>query len=413
MKRDKELSIIHELIRQLDSGKNIDAGVGYRNSTDVYTDVALAEREWEQLFKDHPQAISLSGSLPKPGSYMTIDDFGVPILATRDEDGRFRAFVNACRHRGARVAEGRGDSTRFMCPFHHWTYTSGGELASIPLQDQVGAIDKSCHGLVELPAVEKAGLLWVHPKADGAIDLEAQLGDLGVEMEHWNFGDYVFMGETEIKGRLNWKLANDTFGESYHFKRLHRNTLGNVFHGDVLGYEPEGRNHRFVLCSRNIDEVRQRPESEWTLPEVSTTLYYLFPNIQLNLGNGSIILVKIYPDKDAPNDPSRSVTRVEHYMSHEALRRIDTGEAEALTAENTYDRDLQQGDFVISFEAIKEVFDSTIEQEDYLMGMHQQRAAESGQLTHLIFGRNEPALHHYHAQHRDAMGLPPLEKLDL
>ena len=220
------------------------------------------------------------------------------------------------------------------------------------------------------------------------------------------------MGESEIKGRLNWKLANDTFGESYHFKRLHRNTLGNVFHGDVLAYEPEARNHRFVLCSRNIDNVRQRPESEWNLLEVSTTLYFLFPNIQLNLGNGSVIMVKMYPDRDAPNDPSKSVTRVEHYMSRDMLARVSDGSVQTLTAENTYDRDLE-GDFAISFEAIREVFDSTIEQEDYLMGQHQQRAAESGQLPHLIFGRNEPALHHYHAQFRDFMGLPPLEKLDL
>ncbi|MEM9174551.1 MAG: SRPBCC family protein [Myxococcota bacterium] len=412
MKREKELSIIHELIRQLDSGRNIDAGVGYRNSTDVYTDAALAEREWEALFKDHPQVISLSGSLPKPGSYLTIDDFGVPILATRDKHGQFRAFVNACRHRGARVAEGRGESTRFMCPFHHWTYTHAGDLASIPLQDQVGSIDKACFGLVELPSAERAGLLWVHPSAESELDLDAQLGALGVELEDWGLENFVFMGETEIKGRLNWKLANDTFGETYHFKRLHRNTLGNIFHGDVLDYETEGRNHRFVLCSRNIDEVRQRPESEWTLPEVATTLYYLFPNVQLNLGNASAILVKIYPDRDAPNDPSRSVTRVEHYMTHEAIQKLRSGDAQAITAENTYDRELE-GDFVVSFEAIKEVFDSTIEQEDYLMGVQQQRAAESGQLSHIVFGRNEPALHHYHARHREAMGLPPLEKLDL
>ena len=412
MKRELELSIIHEMLRQLDSGRNVDAGVAYRNSTDVYTDAALAGREWEELFRDHPQLIGLSGSIEKPGSYMTIDDFGVPILATRDKDGRFRAFLNACRHRGARIAEGKGESTRFMCPFHHWTYTNQGDLAAIPLQDQVGDIDKSCHGLVELPSAERGGLLWVHPNADGTIDLDAQLGTLGAEIDEWNLGDFVATGETEIKGRLNWKLANDTFGESYHFKRLHKDTLGNVFHGDVNVYASEGRNHRFVLCGRSIDEMRHLPESEWKLSECSNVLYFLFPNIQLTIGNGSVILIKIYPDRDAPDDPSRSVTRVKHYMSREAIEKARSGAANVLTAENAYATDLE-GDFVISFEALQEVFNSTIEQEDYLMGMHQQRAAESGQLPHLIFGRNEPALHHYHAQFRDAMGLPPLEKLDL
>ena len=58
------------------------------------------------------------------------------------------------------------------------------------------------------------------------------------------------------------------------------------------------------------------------------------------------------------------------------------------------------------------MFDSTIEQEDYLMGETTQQAAENGVLKHLIFGRNEPALHHYHNTFREALNLPPLEKVD-
>ena len=101
-----------------------------------------------------------------------------------------------------------------------------------------------------------------------------------------------------------------------------------------------------------------------------------------------------------------------HYLSQASIDKAKSADVVKLTAENTYDRDLE-GEVAFTFEAVREVFDSTIEKEDYLMGEHQQRAAESGQLPHLVFGRNEPALHHYHAQHRDAMGLPPLEKLDL
>ena len=56
-----------------------------------------------------------------------------------------------------------------------------------------------------------------------------------------------------------------------------------------------------------------------------------------------------------------------------------------------------------------EIFDSTIEQEDYQMGETTQQAAQSGLLDHVVFGRNEPALHHFHRNYREALGQPPLE----
>ena len=44
------------------------------------------------------------------------------------------------------------------------------------------------------------------------------------------------------------------------------------------------------------------------------------------------------------------------------------------------------------------------------MGEMQQKAAESGLLDHIIFSRNEPALHHFHNNYRDVLGLPRLEE---
>ena len=412
MKREVELGILDELLAQLDEGRNVDAGVMYRNPTASYTCRDVAKREQEVFFRDHPQLIALSGSLPEPGSYLTVEDFGVPVLATRDSSGRFRAFVNACRHRGARVAEGAGKSAAFMCPFHNWVYSHEGELKAIPLQDHVGAIDKKCHGLIELPAVEEGGLLWVHPRADGRIDLDQQLGSLGAEIASWGFGDFVHKGETVIEGRLNWKLANDTFGETYHFSRLHKNTLGQLFHGDALSYEEFGRNHRFVIATKMIDALRTRPRDEWSLRETTNPLYYLFPNIQLSFAAGTVNVIKMYPHPEHPDDPSRSLTRVLHYFTQELIDQVEQASADELRkAENPYERDGETPP-IPTLSGLTEIFASTIEQEDYLMGAHQQRTAESGQVDHLIFGRNEPALHHYHTHFRDALGMEPLERID-
>jgi len=409
MKQDLEIKILKELMRQLDEQKNVDAGLQMRAPTDMYTCPELAAKEWHAFFQNHPQLIGLSGDLPKPGSYFTVDEFGTPVLATREKDGKFHAFLNACRHRGVRVAnEPRGDAKRFSCPFHAWTYSNSGDLVAIPQEDHFGQIDKSCHSLIALPAVEQDGLLWVHPKPDGELDVTKLLGPLlADEIASWNFQEMRYLGESVIDMNLNWKLANDTFGETYHFQKLHKDTLGQIFYGDNLAYEEIGQHHRFVFANRNIDSLRDQPEEEWEFGKAANLLYYLFPNIQFNVGGGSVALIKIYPDAE---NPGRSITRVGHYFTDEALAAAeDAGdETTKVTAENVYDAGGREN-AVLSLEAISEVFDSTIEKEDYLMGETTQKAAESGLLDHVIFGRNEPALHHYHNTFRKALDLPPLE----
>ena len=177
MEHALQVEILKELMQQLDEGRNVDAGIQYRMPTSAYVCPDQAKRESEAFFQNHPQLIGLSGDLPEPGSFLTMNDFGTPILATRDKEGVFHAFLNACRHRSVEVAsEPRGRRSVFMCPFHQWSYANTGELLNIPDEDHFGAIDKSCHGLLELPAVERGGLLWVHPKVGGHLDLEALLG---------------------------------------------------------------------------------------------------------------------------------------------------------------------------------------------------------------------------------------------
>jgi len=405
VKREKQVEILSELLRQVESGRNIDCGEQLRMSTRHYHDPEIAQREWDTFFRGHTQLVGLSGDLPEPGSYFTTSDFGVPVLAVRGRDGEFRAFLNACRHRGVRVApEGRGEASKFTCPFHAWTYSNHGDLVAIPQQDQWGDIDKSCHGLKELPAEERDGVLWVHPQPDGVIDLDAQLGPLAEEIAGFDFGNLVYMGESVLDMRLNWKLANDTFGETYHFQKLHKDTLGNLFYGDNLAYEIYGRNHRFVFASRAIDQLREQPESEWNFEENANLLWFLFPNIQFNVGGGSVSMIKIYPH---PDDAGRSVTRVGHYFSQEAIDMQKQAEQDPTItvsgADEVYEYDEQS---IFSLEAITEVFVSTIEQEDYLMGESTQRAVESGLLDEVIFGRNEPALHHYHRTFAEALQIP-------
>jgi len=103
---------------------------------------------------------------------------------------------------------------------------------------------------------------------------------------------------------------------------------------------------------------------------------------------------------------------VVHYFSQELIDQAEQAGADELrNPENPYEYDGETRR-ITTLDALTEVFDSTVEQEDYLMGAHQQRTAESGQVDHLVFGRNEPALHHYHSHFREALGMEPLERIE-
>ena len=59
------------------------------------------------------------------------------------------------------MAEGCGHANKFTCPYHAWTFSTEGDLVAIYSNDQFGDLDKSEHGLTELPCLERAGLIWV------------------------------------------------------------------------------------------------------------------------------------------------------------------------------------------------------------------------------------------------------------
>lgn len=394
MRHDVQVRLIDEMLGRLDAGTNIDAGGLRRNPTAVYVDPELATRERAAFFNGYPQLIGLSGDLPEPGSFMTIDDLGVPILAARADDGTFVAMVNACRHRGARVVnEERGEARRFTCAFHHWSYATDGALVGLPKRDHFGRIDESCHGLIRLPAVERHGLLWVHPDPNGAIDVDALLTpELADELAHWQLDELHCTDRDHYDIACNWKLAIDTFGETYHFPALHQNTLNNGFHGNVSCYETFGRNHRFLLCRRSIDQMRHLPREEWNIAVATLPAYWLFPNVQLLPTVDGCFLVRVYPH---PTDPGRHISRIGFY-----LRPGVTEAAEGAEARAQLQRTLAQ------------MFASIIRDEDYVMSASQQATANSGALTEVVFGRNESPLHHYHNTYRAALGMELLPLLD-
>ena len=398
MVREEQLRLLNGLISHLDNKTNINAGGILKTPADTYISEERFEMEWSDFFLNHPQILGLSGDLPKPGTYVTTEDFGVPILAVRDEEGVFKAYANVCSHRGVTVESGsRGEKSKFSCPFHGWTFNNNGELVGYPKKDQFGEIDKDCYGLKQLPAKEKYGFLWVHPSSEGDIDLSELLGErLMEEFDSWDFESLIFANEETYSTDMNWKLAIDTFGETYHFSVLHKDSLFESFHGNCQMFDSFKRNGRLILCRRSIDEMRKLPESEWDICAGSLPVYYLFPNIIFMPTPEGAFLVKEYPAEESPH---KSFSKISFYFYPHVLEQIEELEKSGVNAKQ-YLEEQYSG------------FASVIRDEDYVAAASSHKGLLSGNLDYLTFGKNEPALHHYHNTYREALGLQslPLEK---
>jgi nitrite reductase/ring-hydroxylating ferredoxin subunit len=379
-------------MHHLDHDTNVDAGGQFRNPLSGYTCPEIADKEWATFFQDYPQVFGMSADLASEASFFTSTDLGKAILCTRDNAGQFHAFLNVCRHRGTVLErQQRGEKHLFSCPFHAWGYSNKGELVAVPKEDNFGAVDKSCHGLIELPAVEKHGLLWVNPDPFGDLAVDACLAGLAPELASRKLGRYIYSGGTRFDHAMNWRLAVGTFGETYHFNALHKNTLANHPYSNVQMYDTYGRSHRMMLCLKNVDTLRGTPESEWHILQATLPVYFCFSNTQLILGRGGPTLVRIYPEGGYPH---HSHSGMGFYM--------DPAIAEGAV-------DIAGREAYANMEERMQGFADVIEQEDYVAAASSHVGILSGAQQYHTFGRNEPALHHYHNTYRTALGLPPLE----
>jgi glycine betaine catabolism A len=100
----------------------------------VYIDPLRFERERRKLFDRLPLLLGPSALLPDNNTAIAHDGYGVPLIVSRDGEGRIHVMANVCRHRGTRLIESDDvvPAKRIVCPYHAWTYGSNGDLLAIP-----------------------------------------------------------------------------------------------------------------------------------------------------------------------------------------------------------------------------------------------------------------------------------------
>ena len=64
------------------------------------------------------------------------------------KSNELRGFLNACRHRGAQLLDGKGTCDKqIKCPYHAWSYGLDGSLLGVPYKQEFSC-DVSAMGLV-------------------------------------------------------------------------------------------------------------------------------------------------------------------------------------------------------------------------------------------------------------------------
>ena len=224
----------------------------------AYDDPAVLELEKEAVFRRSWQLACHVSDVPNSGDFQVFDLLEDSVIVLRGRDGELRVFMNACRHRAARLLDGKGRcGPRLQCPYHNWTYDLEGHLTNLPLAGSFPGLDKSCHGLKTVPFEIFHGFVFVRIKGDGPSVAE-DWGAIGADLAAYEVAEMVPIGEPiEEIWACNWKIAVDNYQDVFHVPMGHPGLYRLLGLDLRLDLEPSG-------VSRGIQDLTERPSARWS-----------------------------------------------------------------------------------------------------------------------------------------------------
>ncbi len=263
-----------------------------------YFDPEIYAAERETVFGGSWLAAARVDQLVTPGSIVTADIAGEPILLVRDQEGVFRAFYNVCRHRAARVmTEVEGCATRLRCPYHGWTYDLAGRLRGTPEFEGVADFRREENGLAPLAVAAWGPTVFVHagsPRqslAEFLTPLPEQTANLGIETLR-------FVERRDYDLACNWKVFVDNYLDGgYHVNYVHPGLSG------VLDYS-QYRTDIYEFTSVQSSPLKADDKADESVVNVrkGDRAYYwwIFPNLMINLYQGVMdtnLVLPLGPDR--------------------------------------------------------------------------------------------------------------------
>ncbi|HWL45641.1 MAG TPA: aromatic ring-hydroxylating dioxygenase subunit alpha [Ilumatobacter sp.] len=183
-------------------------------------------RERDAIFRHGWSCVGVTDDVADPGSYMTADVGGQPVLVVRDTDGTLRAFLNVCRHRGSPLVATDGEpacghARALGCPYHGWVFRLDGSLSRANGMDGVAGFDPAESALFPVAVTTWARFVFVNPSAGAAAEQPFDLGPLAAALDPYPLDSYVLHVREQHRRAFNWKVGVENFSENFHTPFVH------------------------------------------------------------------------------------------------------------------------------------------------------------------------------------------------
>lgn len=189
-----------------------------------YFDPGHYERELEAVWYRDWVCAGHETSIPRAGDYFVFELGSQGIVVTRLPDGRLNAFHNTCRHRGSvlcREATGRFRNGRVVCPYHTWTYTTGGALAATPGRFETADFSPADYSLYPVHVESWRGFIFLCLADAAPAPLAEAFAEEMRPLANWPLEDLRSVHRETARIACNWKVFWENFCECYHCPRVH------------------------------------------------------------------------------------------------------------------------------------------------------------------------------------------------
>ncbi len=258
-----------------------------------YTSEEQFSREAATVLRRSWHCLGRADEIPAAGDFFTVQLLNEPLIVVRQADGTIAVLANVCRHRGMPLAEGRGNTNRFVCSYHAWAYDLDGALLRAARMKNAGFDPKTCH-LHRHNMHLWNGFIYVNLSHEAApFDYPA----LDALIANYETAEFRIAHVAEEIWNTNWKCLVENFMEGYHLSVVHPATLH--------GYTPTGLARKLIggdgftsYAANYPKEIPSRGVGAGGLTEderLRSTLFAVFPTQVASQAASLLVSLSIFP----------------------------------------------------------------------------------------------------------------------